>query len=68
MMMVKLTTIVCVFYQVCVAVFISFDPITYTVNEGSDTVAILRMIRTGDTDRETVVTVTPQPGSALCTR
>ena len=44
---------------------VSFDPTTYTVTEGDDGFAILRLVRSGvNLDRETVVTVNPVPGTA----
>ena len=46
------------------SVIVSFDPTDYTVTEGVDGVANLRLIRTGDIIRETVVTVTTIQGSA----
>ena len=46
-------------------VLVSFDPTFYSVTEGVDDNAILRLVRTGDLSRETVVTVNPTPGSAL---
>ena len=54
--------IYCTFPQILVTV--SFDPTDYTVTEGVDGFANLRLIWTGDTSRETVVTVTTVPGSA----
>ena len=54
--------IYCAFPQI--SVIVSFDPTIYTVTEGVDGFADLMLIRTGDTSRETVVTVTTVPGSA----
>ena len=44
-------------------VFVSFDPISYTVTEG-DGFAELILIRSGDLSRATVVTVTTADGTA----
>ena len=44
--------------------FVSFDPTSYIVTEGEDGFAELTLVRSGDTSRATVVTVTPTPGSA----
>ena len=49
----------------CFLVVVGFDPISYTVTEGDDDTATLRLVRSGDLSRETVVTVNPIPGSAL---
>ena len=38
---------------------------SYTVIEGEDGVAMLRLIRSGSLDRDTVITVTPVQDSAL---
>ena len=46
-------------------VLVSFDPTFYSVTEGDDDNAILRLVRSGDLSRDTVVTVNPAPGSAL---
>ena len=54
--------IYCTFHQI--SVIVSFDPTIYTVTEGVDGFANLRLIRTGDISRETVVTVTTVLGSA----
>ena len=50
---------------VLLSVVVSFDPISYTVTEGDDDTAILRLVRSGDLSTQTVVTVNPTPGSAL---
>ena len=38
---------------------------SYTVIEGEDGVAMLRLMRSGSLDRDTVITVTPVQDSAL---
>ena len=54
--------------EVCIyntaAVSVSIDPTSYTVTEG-DGFAELRLVRSGDTAGETVVTITPGPGTAI---
>ena len=52
---------------------VSFEPTSYTVTEGEDATAVVRLVRSGDLSRATIVTVTPTPGSAegmhlCCTR
>ena len=47
------------------AVMVSIDPTSYTVTEGEDGTAELRLVRSGDTAGETVVTITPGPGTAI---
>ena len=47
------------------SVLVSFDPTSYTVTEGDDEFAALRLVRSGDTSGTTVVTVNPVPGSAI---
>ena len=42
-----------------------FDPTDYNVTEGVDDFANLMLVRSGDLSRETVVTVTTAPGSAI---
>jgi hypothetical protein len=45
-------------------VFVSFEPTSYTVTEGENDTAVVRLVRSGDLSKATVVTVTPTPGSA----
>ena len=47
------------------AVMVSFEPTSYTVTEGEDGTAELRLVRSGDTAGETVVTITLGPGTAI---
>ena len=44
--------------------FVEFDPTVYIVTEGEDAFADLRLVRSGDLSGFTVVTVTPQSGTA----
>ena len=46
-------------------VFVTFDPIDYTVTEGLDAFAVLTLVRSGVTSETTVVTVTPMSGTAF---
>ena len=45
--------------------FVTFDPIDYTVTEGVDAFAVLTLVRSGVISETTMVTVTPQSGTAL---
>ena len=45
--------------------FVTFDPIDYTVTEGVDAFAVLTLVRNGVISETTMVTVTPQSGTAL---
>ena len=47
------------------SVTVSFDPTTYTVTEGEDVVANLKLVRSGDLTRTVVVTVTATTGTAM---
>ena len=47
------------------AVTVSFDPTTYTVTEGVDNVANLRLVRSGGLTGAIVVTVTTASGTAM---
>ena len=47
------------------SVTVCFDPITYTVTEGVDDVANLRLVRSGGLSRTVVVTVNLASGSAM---
>ena len=54
-------------------VTVSFNPTTYTVTEGVDSVANLMLVRSGGLTRTVVVTVTTAAGTAMgmthhCTR
>ena len=44
---------------------VSFEPTSYTVTEGEDGVVELRLVRSGDLSRATVVAVTTADGSAI---
>ena len=52
-------------YYTFVSVFVSFDPVFYTVTEGEDGAAELILVRSGYLSRATVVTVTTADGSAM---
>ena len=45
--------------------FVEFDPTVYIVTEGVNAFADLRLVRSGDLSESTVVTVTPQSGTAI---
>ncbi|CAI8033445.1 CUB and sushi domain-containing protein 1, partial [Geodia barretti] len=47
------------------AVFVSFDPVSYTVTEGVDGAVELILVRSGDLSRATVLTITTADGSAI---
>ena len=49
---------------VFLTVSVSFELTSYTVTEGDDGFAVLTLIRSGDLNRVTVVTVTTSDGSA----
>ena len=44
---------------------VSFDPTAYTVTEGVDATAELMLVRSGDLNREVVVSVSTRPGTAI---
>ena len=46
-------------------VSVSFDPTAYTVTEGVDATAELMLVRSGDLNREVVVSVSSRPGTAI---
>ena len=46
-------------------VSVSFDPTAYTVTEGVDATAELMLERSGDLNREVVVSVSTMPGTAI---
>ena len=52
-------------YPIFLLVIISFDPTSYTVTEGIDGTAELMLVRSGNLNREVVVSVTTTPGTAI---
>ena len=50
---------------IIVLVFVSFDPVSYTVTEGVDGAVELILVRSGDLSRATVLTITTADGSAI---
>ena len=46
-------------------VSVSFDPTAYTVTEGVDATSELMLVRSGDLNREVVVSVSTMPGTAI---
>ena len=52
-------------YPIFLLVIVSFDPISYTVTEGIDGTAELMLVRSGNLNREVVVSVTTTSGTAI---
>ena len=52
-------------YPIFLLVMVSFDPISYTVTEGIDGTAELMLVRSGNLNREVVVSVTTMSGTAI---
>ena len=52
-------------YPIFLLVMVSFDPTSYTVTEGIDGIAELMLVRSGNLNREVVVSVTTTSGSAI---
>ena len=44
---------------------VSFNPATYTVTEGKDSVVELVLVRSGDSSRTVVITLTTGAGTAM---
>ena len=44
---------------------VSFDPTAYTITEGVDATSELMLERSGDLNREVVVSVSTRPGTAI---
>ena len=51
-------------YPIFLLVIVSFDPTSYTVTEGIDATAELMLVRSGNLNREVVVSVTTTSGTA----
>ena len=51
-------------YPIFLLVIVSFDPTSYTVTEGIDRTAVLLLVRSGNLNREVVVSVTIESGTA----
>ena len=51
-------------YPIFLLVIVSFDPTSYTVTEGIDRTAVLLLVRSGNLNREVVVSVTTESGTA----
>ena len=51
-------------YPIFLLVIVSFDPTSYTVTEGIDGTAELMLVRSGNLNREVVVSVTTASGTA----
>ena len=51
-------------YPIFLLVIVSFDPPSYTVTEGIDRTAVLLLVRSGNLNREVVVSVTTESGTA----
>ena len=51
-------------YPIFLLVIVSFDPTSYTVTEGIDGTAELMLVRSGNLNREVVVSVTTTSGTA----
>ena len=65
----KLMSILCYIrcgsmYPIFLLVIVSFDPTSYTVTEGIDGTAELMLVRSGNLNREVVVSVTTTSGTA----
>ena len=54
-------------YPIFLLVNVSFDPTSYTVTEGIDGTAELMLVRSGNLNREVVVSVTTTSGTAIGT-
>ena len=52
-------------YPIFFLVMVSFDPTSYTVTEGIDGTAELMLVRSGNLNREVVVSVTTTSGTAI---
>ena len=52
-------------YPIFLLVMVSFDPTSYTVTEGIDGTAELMLVRSGNLNREVVVSVTTTSGTAM---
>ena len=52
-------------YPIFLLVIVSFDPTSYTVTEGIDGIAELMLVRSGNLNREVVVSVTTTSGTAI---
>ena len=52
-------------YPIFLLVIVSFDPISYTFTEGIDGTAELMLVRSGNLNREVVVSVTTTSGTAI---
>ena len=52
-------------YPIFLLVMVSFDPTSYTVTEGTDGTAELMLVRSGNLNREVVVSVKTTSGTAI---
>ena len=52
-------------YPIFLLVIVSFDPTSYTVTEGIDGTVELMLVRSGNLNREVVVSVTTTPATAI---